>query len=70
MLSKLSPFSFSKFWIFQPTFVPVDVLPSLSASVGSFLCLPLNEILAVLWERRKRQKVGLVFGTNWKISFQ
>ena len=30
------------------TFVPVETLPSLSASVGSFLCLPLNDSLAML----------------------
>ena len=35
------------------TFVPIDILPSLSASDGSFLCLPLKEILAMLAIREK-----------------
>ena len=33
------------------TFVPVETLPNLSASVGSFLCLPLNDSLAMLKKR-------------------
>lgn len=36
------------------TFVPIDILPSLSASDGSFLCFPLKEILAMLPIRKKQ----------------
>lgn len=42
------------------TFVPTDILPSLSASDGSFLCLPLKEILAML-PIRKKDKQFLLF---------